>query len=325
MHFSQFDHATVPAGTKQTMYLDIAPLSGGEMLRLAVLVARGAKPGPTIAITGGVHGDEYEGPHAVREVFASLDPAEMSGTFMGISQTNVPAFTAGTRNSGIDGGNLARVFPGKPNGNVTERIAYHVGSRFIGRSDFYIDLHSSGSHIAMPTLIGYCATPDDRGRRSKEAALAFGVPVIWGHPAVAPGRTISFADERGIPWLYSECPGGGWLHQEIAATYAQGVRNVMMVLGILPGKPTVTPPKYRLIGDGNIDVAPSVSAGGYLVPEVDILQRVKKGDVLGRVVGLGGELLEELRTTVSGVVVLVRRTPSVQPGEQAFLVTQEEN
>ena len=323
MRLDEFRPEAVSSGAKETFYLDVAPLPDGDTLRLAVLVARGQAAGPTLLVLGGVHGDEYEGPHAVRTVFRALAADQLCGTFIGVPVTNVPAFAAGTRSSPLDGLNLARVFPGSRTGTPTERIAYQVGNHLIGRCDLLIDLHSSGTHAAMPTLVGYYAHDSAVGQRSRAAAFAFGAPVVWGHPSVAPGRTVSEATERGIPWLYTECPGGGWLHQDTAALYARGVTNVMRQLGMLPGDPEHEPAHYHLYGSGRIEDALAVRSSGFLLPAVGLLDRVRPGDLLGQVHGLAGEVHEELRANAAGVLIFMRTTPAVAPGDLAFMVTGE--
>ena len=110
MRLDEFRPEAVPPGAKETLYLDVAPLPDGDTLRLAVLVARGGAAGPTLLVLGGVHGDEYEGPHAVRTVFRALAAGQLRGTFIGVPVTNVPAFAAGTRSSPLDGLNLALIY-----------------------------------------------------------------------------------------------------------------------------------------------------------------------------------------------------------------------
>ena len=292
-------------------------------MKVAVLVARGTTHGPRIAVLGGVHGDEYEGPYAVRRVVEGLDPAELRGTFVGVPHSNPPAFHAGTRTSPLDGLNLARVFPGDESGSPTERIAHYIGERIIKGSDFLIDLHSSGTPMEMATLVGYHVSDTGAGKRSQEAAFAFGAPVVWAHPEMTEGRTLSRAHELGIPCVYTETSGGGWLHREEGELYARGVQNVMRLLDMLPGDVTAGQPERHLMGAGDTDEAIGAGATGYLVTEVDVLDRVSEGDVLGRILGLAGEVLEEIRAESDGVVILMRRTPSVSAGDQTFLLTQE--
>ncbi len=321
MNSDHFNPDEQPVNSKQVYYLNVGSLTGGETLRLAVLVAKGVESGPTMVALGGVHGDEYEGPYAVRHVYEHLDVSKMAGTFIGVPQCNVPAFATGTRTSPIDGLNLARIMPGKADGTVTERIAHNLAVNVIDRGDFVIDLHSSGTRWKMASLIGYYEGDSDLSRRSREAAFAFGMPVVWGHPIVSPGRTLSRAHERGTPWLYTESPGGGWLNVREAQRYARGVNNVMKLMGILGGEIDNEEPTHHLLGDGNVDVAPTASVGGYLVPEVELLEVVTKGDLLGRVLGLAGEICDEIFAEQDGVVILIRATPSVSAGDQVFLVT----
>src|SRR5262245_57645692 len=197
---SSFALESVQPGAKSVLVLDVTPLPTGSMLQLAVLVARGNTAGPTIVVLGGVHGDEYEGISATRHVFRELDAAKMSGTFIGVPVCNPPAFGARTRTSPLDGQNLARVFPGRRDGTTSEQIAHVLTTEVLNKADFIIDLHSSGSYIAMPLLVGYRRTDDAAGERSRQAALRFGVSTIWGHETMNPGRTLTEPHGRGVPW-----------------------------------------------------------------------------------------------------------------------------
>lgn len=322
MKFEEFKLEDMPHPSQQVLYLDVTTLTGGDMLRLAVLVASGSRPGPTIAVLGGVHGDEYEGQHAVRQVFSALDPALMTGTFIGVPVTNVPAFAAASRDSPIDGLNLARVFPGNRTGTPTERIAYYVSNYIIGRADFLIDLHSSGTPSSLPFLVGYYAHDSEPGRKSREAALVFGAPVVrGGAKMIIKGSTVSDATDRGIPWLFTECPAGGWLHQDFADLYTRGVINVMRHMDMLPGPIEMQKPQYYLNGDAEHNLA--AGAAGFLLPRVKPSDRVRKGDLLGQVLGLAGEVLDEVRADCDGVVFFMRANPSIYTGDRAFAVVEE--
>ena len=186
MDFERFNPDAQDPGTKRVYKLNVASLPGGEMLRLAVLVAKGAEPGPTLVAFGGVHGDEYEGPHAAKTVYRGLDPAQLSGTFIAVPQCNVPAFATGTRTSPIDGLNLARIFPGNADGTVTERIAWNLAEHVIARANFLIDLHSSGAGSDIATLIGYYMSDDEMGQKSLAAARG-----LWDAGYVGPPRTLA--------------------------------------------------------------------------------------------------------------------------------------
>lgn len=274
-------------------------------------------------VLGGVHGDEYEGIVAVRAVFRSLDPTALAGTFLGVPVCNPPAFSAGRRESPVDGKNLARVFPGRPDGTVSDQIAHALNVTVIRHADFLVDLHSSGTHIAMPLLVGYDQTDDATGHLSREAARRFGVATVWGHPRISPGRSMSDAHLRRVPWLYTESPSGGWLHRETVDVYARGVLNVMGFLRMIPGEASPVAIRHELSGDGDVDRSLVAPASGFLVPRFDLLDRVSEGDCLGVIEDLTGDEVARLRAPVDGTVVLVRKTALVQAGDLVFRLRDE--
>src|SRR3569623_556261 len=65
---------------------------------IPITVARNG-PGPTALLTGANHGDEYEGPVALMELAAALDPAALAGRVIIVPAMNYPAFRAATRTS----------------------------------------------------------------------------------------------------------------------------------------------------------------------------------------------------------------------------------
>src|SRR5258706_15246574 len=94
-----------------------------ESLSLPVLLTRGARGGRTLVTTANIHGDEYEGVRAIFEVFDELDTGEMSGNWLAVPGANPPAFLNASGTSPIDGVNLARGFPGPPDGTGSGRTA----------------------------------------------------------------------------------------------------------------------------------------------------------------------------------------------------------
>jgi predicted deacylase len=274
-----------------------------------------------LVVLGGVHGDEYEGIDAIHRLFATLEPEMISGAVIGVPVCNPPAFAAQTRTSPIDGQNLARVFPGRPRGTVSERIAHVITTQVTRLADFLIDLHSSGSYMSMPLLVGYYHGDNSAGRRSRNAALRFGVPLIWGHEGASEGRTLSEPHERGIPWLYTESPSGGWLHEDIAERYADGVRNVMRLLGVLPEPPSPATVERELVGEGDLDLSLTAPIAGFLSNRVQLLQTVSEGEELGVIRDLAGAEIASIRAPAAGTVMLRREAASVHPGDLLYFLT----
>jgi predicted deacylase len=310
---NEFAPGMYPRGSRYDIDLDIGL---DEMLPLILL--RGKQKGQTLVVMAGIHGDEYEGVRAILELSRDLDPAMMKGDLLAVTAANPSALWAGTRTNPADGGNLARLFPGSPNGKPSEVVAFHLGQSVIAHADFFLDLHSAGIKLLMPSMVGYDATDE----RSRDAAMDFGVPVVWGHPEVERGRTISFAAEHGIPWLYTEARGAGRISPDDLQMFKRGMRNLLVRLGIVHGRIEATPPQHHLYGNGDTDSSLAASKQGFFVPDVDLLDPVSAGEELGRTLSLHGETLETFLAPRSGVIGLVRAFPVVQPGDPVFLIAE---
>jgi predicted deacylase len=275
-----------------------------------------------LVVLAAVHGDEYEGVEAIPQAFGDVDPTLLAGTLVMVPVCNLPAYESAIRSSPIDGLNLARVFPGKADGTVTERIAYTLTEQLFRHADFLLDLHSGGVAADIPTLIGYLHDDGELGQKSRAAAEAFGAPVLWGHPMPIPaGRSISAAMEVGVPWLYTEAAGGGFARPDDVACYRRGILNLMRHLGMLAGAPEVPTASLHLVGDGNLDIVTLSPVGGYFRPAVNVLDRVKKGDLMGNIVDFFGKVSATILAEADGVVIMVRRLHRVHVGEGLVQVT----
>lgn len=280
----------------------------------------GAGSGPTLAVLGGVHGDELEGIVASGIVARGLAGAALRGRVRIVSVANPPARQARSRISPVDDGNLARCFPGTATGTVTERIAHAITSEVIAGADLLVDLHSAGSHYEMPVFVGYDGSAP-AGQRSGEAARAFGAPIVWRHASVAPGRSLSAAAALGVPAVYVEGSGGATLRGRDLDIYVTGVRRLLSWLGIA-GAPPGEPPEPQLIdgGDGDIDASVACRAGGYCISRVRIGDPVAAGQLLAEVVDISGAALEELVAPRAGQVLMLRRTAEISSGDSVAML-----
>jgi predicted deacylase len=315
----QFSFPSEPG--KRSYYLRI-PSPGIESTGFPMLVANGERQGKTLVVFAGVHGDELEGVRAVHDVFRDLDPVLMNGRVIAVPIANLSAYRAVTRTSPIDGLNLARTFPGKKEGTQTERLAFYLSELVIPHADLFLDLHSSGVAYLMPLMTGYDARDTASGRASKEAALAFGTPVVWGHERIGPGRSISTAAERQTPWLYVESPNGGRVSEVDLPYYVNGILNLLSHLNILARDEAAASPIHFLTGPGDVDVSQAVTKGGFFVPKVKLLDRIPEGAVIGEVRDECGETVEIVKSKESGYVAMLRAAPVVEPGTPVCLIAQ---
>lgn len=194
--------------------------------------------GPTALLTGGNHGDEYEGPIALFGLTTELDINEISGRIIIIPAMNYPAFRAGRRTSPIDSGNLNRSFPGNPKGSVTEKIADYFQRKLLPMADFVIDIHSGGKTL---DFLPFCAAHilHDKAQQSKcvELMQAFNAPYSLMLLEVdATGMYDSAAEEMGKVFISTELGGGGSAGAKTIAIARKGIRNALKSAGILAGE-----------------------------------------------------------------------------------------
>jgi len=318
---SDFDPGALVPG-KHRVFVDVAPAGDGTALGFPVLCARG-RPGPTLAVLAGIHGDEFEGVAAIHRVFEEADPTGWTGTLLAVPLANVPAAQAVSRSSPIDQANLARVFPGDARGSYSQRLAAALTSCVIRRADLLLDLHSAGAGYSMPTLCGHTWLGDPVSDRSRRAALAFGAPVVWEDCEPAPGRTLSAAQDLGIPSVYAETTGGGWLRPRDVAAFVRGICNLLHHLGVVPGTAPERPEPLVVRGGGDLDFAVRTGCSGFLISDAALLDRVDAGDRLGTVFNLMGEPVEEVRAPRAGYVMMRRETPMVRAGDMVYALAPE--
>jgi predicted deacylase len=308
--------------------LDVEACRGtaGQPITWTVLVARGRRSGKTLLVTAGVHGDEYEGMEAIRAVFGALDPAEMAGTFVGLPVVNVPAYHAVTR-EGVDGLNMARVFPGDPAGSDTERLAHALATGLMPQADLYCDLHSAGLHYEIVPFAGYCLRGDAVGQVQRAAAWAFGLEAVWAGPYL-PGRSLSAAYERNLAAIYAEMPGGGRCRAEDVERDLEGVRRVMRYLGIL--SPRLAPEAPALFVEDRSPEAAHLQlhhvseAEGFFRPAVRLGQAARAGEAFGEIVDDAGRPRQQILCDTTGRVIFLRATPRVSHGTTCGTILAEE-
>lgn len=289
----------------------------------------GANNGPNLLIIAGVHGDEYEGIAAIRDLAGRLDSQRehIHGSVTLIAIVNEPAFAIPAR-CGDDGKDLARTCPGRDDGSPTEQIAHAISAR-IRAADLFIDLHTGGSIMQAWPLIGYGLVADEKViETQRKMARAFGLPLVWGTSAELKGRTLSVAWDAGVPAIYSEYLGGGMCSSKGVKSYIEGCLNVMAEFEILSNHP-----KPELLSDDHCVEDPREQSGhmqlchpspvsGYFESAVRLGEKVIAGAPLGSVVPTGGGEAISVVANESGRILVLRSCCSVQANDALAVILE---
>ncbi len=195
--------------------------------------------GPTVLITGGVHGDELEGPLVIGELIRTLQPEQVKGRLILLPCTNAPAVSAGTRTSPIDRRNMAREFPGTMFGQPTEQIAHYLHTVLFPQADSYLHLHAGGNTL-VHALSALVFPADDMSaqlrERSEWLARHFGAPTTVVIRHLGHGRTpVASACAAGVPAISVEMGSAGQIQQAGVRMCRSGVHRVLSALGVVSG------------------------------------------------------------------------------------------
>lgn len=216
---------------------------GDHLVPLTVFVGPEARPGEGLVAFGSTHGNEYEGPVAIRHLLDEIDPASVRGRIILVPVLNVAAFRAGERDSLHDDGvNLNRAFVADAGhvpamGRITHRIARFVREVIWPQVHVVLDLHAGGdvAQFALGPSFHPIADPE-QNRAIEQTARWFGAPVVLVYQNETPGLLTSDAERLGKITIGAEL-GWGRAIQPDGVRYARhGIRAAAIHWGQLAGE-----------------------------------------------------------------------------------------
>ena len=215
---------------------------GDHLIPLTVMVGPEAEPGRGIVAFGSNHGNEYEGPVAIRHLLREIDPARVRGRIILVPVLNVAAFRAATRDSTQDDGvNLNRAFVdgagSVPLAGITHRIAAFVRRCIWPFVHVSLDLHAGGDVAQFALGSSYHPVDDpEQARLIEDTARWFGTPVVITYQNATPGLLPSDAERLGKISIGAELGWGGAVQPEGVRYARQGVLAAAIRHGQLAGE-----------------------------------------------------------------------------------------
>jgi N2-acetyl-L-2,4-diaminobutanoate deacetylase len=288
---------------------------------IPVAVVRNGE-GPTALLTGANHGDEYEGPLALFELAATLRQEDVRGRVIIVPAMNYPAFCAGRRTSPIDGGNMNRTFPGRPDGTVTDKIADYFQRVLLPMADWVLDYHSGGKTLDfVPFAAAHKLADTAQEARCLAAVAAFGAPYSLHMVEIdAVGMYDTAAEAMGKVFITTELGGGGSTTPHTVSIARQGVRNFLTHAGILAGNVEQMP--SLLLDMSGPDCFTFSEVNGLIEIVVALGAPVRKGDVLARIFPINrtGVAPIDYRARMNGMLV-ARHFPGLVKAGDCIAVT----
>jgi predicted deacylase len=312
------------AGEAVSGYLEV-PALGDDGTRIPVSLVRGTGQGPVLALVAGTHGYEYPGISALQRLRQSIDPRALRGTLILVHIANPPSFYGRTIYiSPADGKNLNRVFPGRPDGTLSERIAYVITTQVIAQADYLVDLHAGDGNEALRPYVYMPVTGDAQlDAAARGMALAFGLDhIVIDAVRIKPHEATQFVDQtalaRGVPAITTETGQLGQNDDRSIALAEHGILNLMRHLGMLEGMPepnsgVVWLKDYRVIQSPVTGVFRAAVRDGYAIAE---------GGLLGELYDPFGAKIADVRAPFAGIVNYVVGTPPAVEGQPLAMISR---
>lgn len=296
------------------------PAESGEVSTPIICLAHGK--GPTVAFTAGVHGDEYEGQIALAELARSLDVESLQGRVIILPRVNAPACEAGQRSTPIDGLNLNRAFPGRPDGPFTSRLAHVIETEIYARADYAADLHCGGAILHfLPSSLFVVTGDEQEDRRRLDLARGFGARHCMLFGAKTMGVEVSMDAamlRQEVIGISGEFGGSAEVSPDAMELCRTGLRRLLGHLGVTPHAPP-EPIEPQLI-----DVRPEecyvlAETEGLFEPMAQLGEIVAAGALVARLHRLETEPLPILART-AGVVMAHRSLARSAAGDWLYII-----
>lgn len=317
-----FDSPGKRAGFMDLTHSDNANAFGA--IRVPVGVICGGA-GPTVVLSAGNHGDEYEGQVILHRLMQTFDARDVQGRIILMPALNLPAVTDRARVSPLDQGNMNRSFTCHAVNGPTASIAAFVTAHLIPMADVILDFHSGGTLTKYVDCGFLCLGPNDVMNRENFAlAQVFGAPFTMVCQIDGAGGSFDTAAHlQNTRFLSCELGGMGRFSR---SSFDIGWQALMRVLGHFGL--TDTPLKAPVTRFIDIALASRFSTAahhGLAQMHVSVGATVERGAHLATLYDIHnfGEIRAEFHADRAGVVAIVRRNPLVTPGDHLCLVSEE--
>lgn len=280
-------HLNVPLDAEGTHhgYLTLAYAEhsrGPVQLALPVCIVRGRHTGPTVTFLAGIHGDEPEGSVVLMSLARELDYRNLTGTVIVLPCLNMAALQNGQRTNPVDGKNIDISFPGKPEGTMSDRLAFEVMQHFINPAELVVDLRSGGQHLIFDPSAAVRFTSQGAKREyADEIMLAFGAPNSTRLPPSGTTQSLQGAvDALGKMYLQTELGGGAGYKVQTIDIARAGCRNVLRHLKMLDDNIELSSTRLLEVRDDSYYV--HATRSGLFEPCAHLGHQVWKGNTLAQ-------------------------------------------
>jgi predicted deacylase len=323
--------AEADPGETATGYRTVTDLPVGGSEELPVTVLNGVDRGPTVWVTGTIHGDEPTGMAVTHDAAERIEVAELAGAVVCLPVMNPAGVRTNTRTSYYHDDDPNRYFGQDDAGSETpprvqQVICERIYDDIRATADVLVSLHTSW--VATHPYTIQPRVPYGRTRSVSDAALlrdrltelteAFGLPVVNQYPpSEVESRDLQHsltgaAVADGIPAFTPELGGRLVVERDVAAAAVDGVWNVLHALEMVED-PADRHAEFEFEPDGQLRqfAGPHTDVAGIVRYRVTEGEFVEAGETVAEVVGPHGEVKTEVTVSRDGYVLSRRERAAV--------------
>lgn len=278
---------------------------------LPVTLICGKEPGKTLVVTAQIHAGEYNGTPAVIQAAKEIDPMRLKGNLVLMHCVNTSGFwQQHWRTLPEDDFNLNADYPGRLDGTTGQKLADWFEKEIFPKADFLLDLHGGSINEILTPCLFY-----PKAKKVTEASLAaaraLDVPYLIASGATG-GEYSYAANYHDLPGLLLERGYGGFCQKEWIAGHKRNIYLLLKHLGMYES------------GEPKVDYEPQVyehavylesEKAGLWYPAIKEDEKITKGQLLGRLEDLFGNVLQEFYAEGDGVVFYYTNGLSVKEGD----------
>lgn len=300
---------TVPTGKTAQLSIEIAKLYTNTPIKIPVIVGHSKKPGPTLLIMSGTHGDEVNGVEIVRQMIKNKWYRPENGTVICLPIFNIFGFLNRSREF-PDGRDLNRVFPGSKKGSAASQFAYIFMKEIAPYADVILDFHTGGAQRN-----NYPQT-----RCDFENIAVKKLCDIFAAPFTVHSKTIRKTIRNSMtklnkPYVLFEGGKSNHIDDFVVQSALNGIERVMYHLNMISRNPT--PPIEDQIIIKNSKWIRS-TASGMLKVIINNGVTVQKGEHLAYISDPFGKFSKVIKSPSDGIIFNINEAPLVNKGDAIF-------
>ena len=299
---------TIEPGEHKMIRITVGRLPSNTRIDLYVHVFRSKKPGPTVLLMGGIHGDEINGVEIVRRFVADgLGNKLLAGSVIAIPVLNIYGFNNFSRDV-PDGKDVNRSFPGSSRGSLASRVAHIFTKNILPLINFGMDFHTGGSDNYNYPQIRF--TKGDE--QSKQLAEAFSAPYTIATRTI-PKSLRKVSMDAGKPIIVYE---GGQNLRFDGFCIEKGLAGIQRVLGVHQMIASAPAPDASIYVENRTWLR--AKKPGMFVWRKRSGQKICKGEPLGIIHDPYGQAEFDVLAPKDGFIIGHNNAPVVGQGDALF-------